>query len=398
MWRAPGMLDLALLSVFGFSGYAALLATAPLWALSGGGTAAGSGLVNGVLLAATVVAQIAVPRAVVSWGTGRVLVAGLLLLGVPAPGYLLSDGLGWILGLSAVRGLGFGILTVVGATVVARLVPAGRRGAAIGVYGLAVAVPNLLLLPASVPVADRFGFGPIFWAAALPVLGVPSALRLARVLGDLGRLRPVDADEGSPVRLSALIGTAPPTVVLFSVTMAGGAVLTFAPQLTDSATAALVLLILGITAALSRWLIGALADRRGVQPFLAPILACAAAAMAVCAWAVAREQSLLLIAAAAALGLCYGGLQNLTLVAAFAAVGQQQLPAASAVWNIGFDTGTATGAVLAGVLATAYSFPVSLATMAGLCLLTAVVAVMVPFPGGPSDVSRRGRADPPGSR
>jgi predicted MFS family arabinose efflux permease len=380
VWRAPGMLDLAVLSVFGFSGYAALLATAPLWAVNGGATAAGSGLVNGVLLAATVLAQLAVPRALVSWGTGRVLVAGLLLLGVPAPGYLLSDGLGWILGLSAVRGLGFGILTVVGSTVVAHLVPAGRRGAAIGVYGLAVAVPNLLLLPGSVPVVDRLGFGPVFWAAALPVVGVPSALRLARVLRDPGHVRPVGADEGSPVRLRALIGIVPPTVVLFSVTMAGGAVLTFAPQLTDSATAALVLLIMGLTAALSRWLIGTLADRRGAQPFLAPVLTCAAAAMAACAWAVAREQGVVLIAAATALGLCYGALQNLTLVVAFAAVGPHQLPAASAVWNIGFDAGTASGAVLAGVLATAYSFPVSLATLAALCLLTAVVAVMVPSP------------------
>jgi predicted MFS family arabinose efflux permease len=189
----------------------------------------------------------------------------------------------------------------------------------------------------------------------------------------------------------------PPTVVLFSVTMAGGAVLTFAPQLTDSNTAALALLILGIAAALSRWLAGALADRRGAQPFLAPVLTCAAAAMAVCAWAVARDQGVVLIAAAAALGVCYGALQNLTLVAAFAAVEQQQLPAASAVWNIGFDTGTASGAVVAGVLATAYSFPVSLGTMAGLCLLTAVVAVMVPVPGGPTVPSRRGQVDPPGS-
>jgi predicted MFS family arabinose efflux permease len=102
--------------------------------------------------------------------------------------------------------------------------------------------------------------------------------------------------------------------------------------------------------------------------------------MAVCAWAVARDQSVALIAAATVLGLCYGALQNLTLIVAFAAVRPQQLPAASAVWNIGFDTGTASGAVLAGVLATAYSFPVALATMAAFCLLTAVVAVIVPSP------------------
>ena len=380
VWRAPGMLELAVLSVFGFSGYAALLAVAPLWAVHGGATTAGSGLVNGVLLAATILAQLAVPRALAAWSEGRVLVAGLLLLGVPAPGYLLSDGLGWILALSAVRGLGFGILTVVGSTVVAHLVPASRRGAAIGVYGLAVAVPNLLLLPGSVPVVDRWGFEPVFWAAALPVLGVPPALRLARILRDTGHGRPAGADEGPRVRLRALRGILSPTLVLFSVTMAGGAVLTFAPQLTGPGAAALVLLIMGITTALSRWLIGALADRRGARPFLAPTLTCAAAAMAMCAWAVAGERDIALIAAATLLGLCYGALQNLTLVVAFAAVEPPQLPAASAGWNIGFDAGTASGAVLAGVLAAAYSFPVSLATLAALCLLTAVVTVATQSP------------------
>ena len=102
--------------------------------------------------------------------------------------------------------------------------------------------------------------------------------------------------------------------------------------------------------------------------------------MAVCVWAVAHEQRVVLIAAAIVLGLCYGALQNLTLIVAFAAVWSQRLPAASAVWNIGFDLGTASGAVLAGVLATAYSFPVSLAAIAAFCLLTAVIAVIVPSP------------------
>jgi predicted MFS family arabinose efflux permease len=165
-------------------------------------------------------------------------------------------------------------------------------------------------------------------------------------------------------------------VVLFSVTMAGGALLTFAAQLTGPGTAALVLLTMGATAALSRWLVGPLADRLGARPFLAPVLVCAAATMALCAWAVAREHDVVLVAAATALGLCYGALQNLTLVVAFAAVQPPQLAAASAGWNIGFDAGTATGSVLAGALAAAYSFPVSLAALATLCLLAAGVTVV----------------------
>ncbi len=313
------------------------------------------------------------------------MVVGLLLLGAPAPAYLISDGLGWVLGLSAVRGIGFGILTVVGSTVVAQLVPAHRRGAAIGVYGLAVAVPNLLLLPGSVPVADRWGFGAVFWVAALPLLGVPAALRLARVLRASDSSQPDRSEHRSPASLRGLSGIVSPTVVLFSVTMAGGALLTFAPQLTSAGTAALVLLTMGAAAALSRWLIGALADRLGAWPFIAPLLACAGFALAVCAWAVARDHDVLLVAAATVLGLCYGALQNLTLVAAFAAVEPSNLPAASAGWNIGFDAGTASGSVLAGALAAAYSFPVSLTTLAGICLL----AVAVSLVSAPRQATRR---------
>jgi predicted MFS family arabinose efflux permease len=98
--------------------------------------------------------------------------------------------------------------------------------------------------------------------------------------------------------------------------------------------------------------------------------------MALCAWAVARGHDLVLVVAATGLGLCYGALQNLTLVVAFAAVQQSQLAAASAGWNIGFDAGTAAGSVLAGALAAAYSFPVSLATLATLCLLAAMATLI----------------------
>ena len=368
------MPQLGLLSVVGFAGYAALLAVAPLWAIHGGATEAGAGLVNGVLLGATVLAQLAVPRALARWGTRRVLVVGLLLLGVPAPAYLLSDGLTWILALSALRGLGFGVLTVTGSAATAHLVDPARRGAAIGAYGLAVAAPNLLLLPASVPLAETFGFASVFWIAALPVLGVPAALALGRVLHDLGHDGPVPTGPADSRTLLALV---PPTLVLFAVTMAGGGLITFAPLLASPTTAMALLFGMGLTTALSRWLVGRVADRHGAKRFLAPLLLVAAAAMAGCAWAVDHASPVALVVAAAVLGISYGALQNLTLVAAFDAAGPGRIAVASAGWNIGFDAGTATGAVAAGALAASWSFPVAFGVMAAV-LLAAVLATISP--------------------
>src|SRR3954447_23506749 len=94
IWREAGMAPLVVMTCAGFSGYAVLLTVAPLWAVEGGATTAGSGLVNGVLLLFTVLTQVLVPRALRSFGWGPVLGVGLVLLGVPGVLFSLSDGLG----------------------------------------------------------------------------------------------------------------------------------------------------------------------------------------------------------------------------------------------------------------------------------------------------------------
>ncbi|MGO3555472.1 MAG: MFS transporter, partial [Microbacterium gubbeenense] len=54
VWRAPGMAPLLAMSALGFAGFALLLPTAPLWARHIGADEGGAGLVNAVLMLATV--------------------------------------------------------------------------------------------------------------------------------------------------------------------------------------------------------------------------------------------------------------------------------------------------------------------------------------------------------
>src|SRR5690349_19784419 len=126
------MVALAAMTCAGFSGYALLLTVAPLWVTEGGATTSGAGLVNGVLLGFTVLTQLLVPRALRTFGWGPVLAVGLALLGIPGLAMALSDELTVVLALSAVRGVGFGVLTVTGSAAVAALVGPSRRGEAIG--------------------------------------------------------------------------------------------------------------------------------------------------------------------------------------------------------------------------------------------------------------------------
>ncbi|HEY0642360.1 MAG TPA: MFS transporter, partial [Nocardioides sp.] len=312
IWRQPGMAPLVAMTCAGFSGYALLLTVAPLWAVEGGATTAGSGLVNGVLLLFTVLTQLLVPRALRRFGWGPVLAAGLALLGAPGVLLSLSDGLGLILALSAVRGVGFGVLTVTGSAAVAALVRAERRGEAIGAYGLAVAAPNLVLLPAGPWIAESLGYWVAFTLSALPLVGIPAALRLASALRlsapDLHPDAPAAPDAGDP-ESAAYWHLLPPMLLLLAVTLAGGALITFTPQVVDSpSVAAAGLLLMGLSAALGRWRVGAFADRHGPWRFLVPLVPLTGVGMALVAWSVASTDGVRVVAFLVAMlvvGLCY---------------------------------------------------------------------------------------------
>src|SRR5699024_6061359 len=139
--RTPGLPLVLAMTFLSFSGYAALLPVAPLWVVHGGAGSVGAGMVNGVLMLFTVLTQLLIPTALRRFGWAPVLIAGTLLLGLPSVAFALSDALAPVLALSAVRGLGFGVVTVTGSALVAEFVEPERRGEAIGLYGLAIAAP-----------------------------------------------------------------------------------------------------------------------------------------------------------------------------------------------------------------------------------------------------------------
>lgn len=366
------------MTTLGFSGYALLLPVSPLWVTNGGAGTAGAGAVNGVLMLFTVLMQPVVPGLIRRWGWGAVMAAGVVLLGLPSLAHLISDGLLPTLALSAVRGLGFGILTVTGSAAVAVLVPPERRGRAIGAYGLAIAAPQLVLLPLAPWVAERYGFAVLFVGGTLPLLAIGPSLVVGRILDSLEATRNHHDAEGVTER-SAYFGLAAPVTLLLAVTLAGGALLTFIPQATSSAAlTTLSLLVLTAAATVSRWRFGALADRHGVRPFMAPLVVITSLGMAAIAWSVREPNdtaAIWLLVGMAMVGTCYGGLQNLTLVAAFQIVPQRGYGVASAVWNMGFDAGTGLGAVMVGMIAAGSSFSTAFLVAAGLSLLTLPVAL-----------------------
>jgi MFS family permease len=173
--RGP-MRRLLVIQVLGTASFFLTLASVPAWAVQGGAPVGSAGVVTTAMLATTVAVQFAVPALCARVGVRRALPAGLLALAAPCPLLALSHGLGWLIALSLVRGAGFAIFTVVGTLVVTELAGPARRGAAIGLYGVAGAGASLVV-PVGVALTLAGHFSWVASGAALAALGVPLAAR-----------------------------------------------------------------------------------------------------------------------------------------------------------------------------------------------------------------------------
>lgn len=374
--RAPGMPLVLLTACIAFAGFALLMPVSPLWAAQGGAGEFGSGLATTVLMATTVLTQLQVNRLLAAWGWTRTLALGLIALGLPAALQAISPELWVVLGTNALRGVGFGIITVCCSTAVALLVPPEARGRGVGLYGLAVSIPQLALMTVAPLLTETIGTR---WTLILGLVPVVALLWVAQLGREIVRQTaddPTASTSGAPL-LRVLPRIWVPVLALLLVTASGGAVLTFAPQLVDN-TAVAMTVLLGVTgvAAVGRFGVGGLSDRYGTRPFIWSLLAVAGVGLAAIALSLTNRSVVWIILGAALLGLAYGALQTVTLVRSYADAGEENRPSTSVIWNVGFDVGTGTGAMAIGALAGGFGFGQAFVVTAAVVALAAVTILL----------------------
>ncbi|WP_063729286.1 MFS transporter [Streptomyces sp. RTd22] len=342
-----------------FSNYAPLLSVVSLWSAEGGSGHGGVGAATGVTMATTVGIQLVMSRLLRRYGLRRILAAGALLLGLPTFAYPVSSGLEWVLAVSAVRGVGFGMVAVAGSALVAELVPPGQRGRAVGRYGIAVGLPQVVCLPTGVWCAQQFGFTAVFVVTgaasvlAAPLAGLMSGRRAEEHEEEHAGNEAASSGQGGTSRpeggLRPLAG--PWTMLIVSACALGGMTSFLPLALEGDAAAPTALFVLSAAVILGRWAAGSFSDRAGSGRLLVPgVLACALGTAGVAGAAAGLPAAAVLGSVAAGLyGLGFGALQNDTLVMMFRRAGPRGHGMASTAWNMAYDAGTGVGAVVVGV-------------------------------------------------
>lgn len=361
-------------SFAGITSFFLLLSVVPLYATSVGAGDVGAGLSTAVLMFSTVGTELLIPRLVAMLGHRLLLAAGLVLLGAPAFVLPIATSLPAILVVSLVRGVGFAIVVVLASALVARYVPADRRGEGLGLFGVVAGVPSVLALPLGVWLVENVGYVSVFVAAGLfavaGVLAVPGlpGRESARGTRHVGMLH--------GLRTSALFL---PALAFVGTATAVGVVVTFVPlalirnQPTGSAGLAVVaLLVQAAASTVSRWCAGRYGDRHGSGPLLVPGILTATAGMVI---VVFIANPVAVVTGMVVFGIGLGVTQNVSLAVMFDRASPESYGTVSALWNLAYDCGLGFGAIGFGVLAPHTGYPAGFAIVAGIILLGVIPAL-----------------------
>jgi MFS family permease len=364
-----GPLALVFLTEFcALTSFYLLLSVTPMYAAAVGAGTAGAGLVTSVLLLGTVAAELAAPIVMRRFGYWAMLAAGALLLGVPALALLPGGSLATVAAVSVVRGLGFGICTVVTGALTAVLLPPERRGEGLGLFGIVATAPGIVALPGGVWLADRTGMATVVVMAAATAL-VPLTV-FPWLRPGSGNAEPASAGAGRPDGLLTGLrqaGQLRPFLIFAASTVAGGVVVSFLPLATGVSgnIAAAGLLAQALTATISRWWAGRRGDRTGHARLLVPALVIASLGMITMIW--------LAFPAAVIVGMCLFGIgfgigQNATFALMIERMPASGLGTASALWNLAYDAGYGAGPIVFGLLVGHTGYPAAFALTAVLML------------------------------
>lgn len=354
------MLALAGLTFTAMSSFYLLFSAAPVHAVSLGGPSR-AGLATGALMATTIAGEFAAPRIMMRIGRRAALAAALTAMAAPCL-LTFSDRFPLALVSCAARGAGLGVMLVGSYSFAAELAPASRRTEALGLYGLASAIPAILCVPLGPWSLATFGSAATaILAAILAIVGLACVPALP--------LRAAHAGGDQPRPLPALQRIAWPTTSLAVGAMVTGVTITFLPAAHPELSQGMIMLAMlvqNIFSAGVRWISGRPIDRRGPE---AAIIGGVVAAVlgALC---LSQSGAPAVIAGMVIVGIAFGVLQSATLAQLLDRVSPSEIDGAGALWNGAYDGGFGVGGLAFGGLATVIGYAASfVVTALGLALI-----------------------------
>jgi len=332
----------------GFGGMFVLFAVLPVLGAQSLGPV-GAGLATTMFMITTVVTQLFVPYLQTRIRPWLLMFTALTLLGVPAIVYMWETDAWLLLSITAIRGVGFGLITIVSVSLAAHYASPDKQGSAQGALGLVTSLAGVVSPGVGLWLLENLGRPiPIMLGVVLPLLG-------------LAFLGPIYRKSASPISPRTSRGTKHavpvhwlvfmPTVVFLPSAIVYGALYTFMPL--ESAVAPAALIAVGAGYVLGRTTGGRLADRFSMARVLIPATVAGAIAMAILGLVASDPLD---VAMSGLLGLSIGVGATASLTGMLRQVHHSRYGLVSMAWNITFDAGILLSGLLIGVVVAVAGF------------------------------------------
>jgi len=339
-----------------------------------GGTEIEIGLVMALYSGVGIVCQPLLGPWVDAAGRRPFMLFGVALVLLSALMAIAASSIAWLAVVRALQGIGFSAFFVANYTYVLDLVPAERRGWALGIYGVSGMISTALTPLAGEAIIRAFGFKPFFALCAL-ITAISGVLVWQLRERPRTEVPPTGVWEIARAGLGDLLHRHMAVTIFFG--LGTGTVFTFLPTFADDlgvTTLALFYTAYALSAMGVRIVGGGLIDTRGRRAVIVPSMflqAAAAALLAGLGIAITRASTLPALPVLVVAGLMSGAAHGFLYPGLAALVADQATPtrrgAVVGVFSAVFLVGNAGGAFTFGYVANALGY----ASMWGL--LTAML-------------------------
>lgn len=345
-----------------FTSFYFLLVTLPLYILELKGTESEIGLIIGVFTISAVLLRPHLGREVDRRGRKTILIAGLLAFLFAMLLYNYTTSVASLLLLRVFHGIGWGAATTAAITLIADISPIRRRGEAMGIYGMAANVAMAIAPVLSWVLLQSYNYPTLF--------GVGAAIALVSLLMVLPVSETFVVHPKTPLFSKEAFF---PSVLMFTVTVTYGSIVSFLPLFTEKqgimVNPGIFFTAFAITIIFVRVLAGKLSDIKGRRFVIVPGMILITLGL----WVLSAADSLgTLLLAALLYGLGFGMVHPTLMALLVDLVSERGRGAAMGTFTAAFDLGIGAGSILLGVVLQLAGFTV-MYLLGGVIVLVGMV-------------------------
>lgn len=381
MWTAS-FVGISLTQLAVFVVFYALLTALPLYVTRElGGSATEAGLVVTLMIITQLLSRFGAEPMLQRLGRKRGLVLAVLAFALVTSGYLWADALGLLYVIRLLHGIPFGIITTATGAIAANVVPVERRGEGIGYFAMATNVAVVIGPFVGLILLQHISFTMVFAILSVVAFASVAVSLVVHVPGDQPREPAVLRGEEPVSRpgprrgwsINEVIETKaiPISAVTGVITLAYAGITAFVPVFADgidlSAAAAYFFVVYAAAMLITRPYFGKRYDTRGPTSVIVPGLVFFAAGFAALSL---TSSALILLGAAALVGLGFGTLQPSLQTMAVQTTSYERAGHATATFFTFFDTGIGIGSIVLGLVVDAFGFRTLYAGSAVLMAVT----------------------------